>query len=148
MSSSQVALTTTRSGRLWQTPSASLGVTQFLHDGDHVAVEYNGATGAIARHFFWGQGIDEPVLLDEGGSIICSGTRFLHADHQGSVIAVADCGGNRVAVDTYDEYGIPGAGSSGRPAVHRPGTVRRPRPVHAAYPIGIRTRSTKCLHAI
>ena len=93
-------------GRLWQTVSASLGTTQFLSDGDHVVAEYNGS-GSMLRRFFWGPGVDEPILEDTGGAMNCSGTRFLHTDHQGSVIAQADCGGTRQAVDGYDEYGIP-----------------------------------------
>jgi RHS repeat-associated protein len=35
-------------------------------------------------------------------------------NHQSSTIAVADCWGNRVAVNRYDEYGIPQAGNWGR----------------------------------
>ena len=31
----------------------------------------------------------------------------LHADHQGSIIAVADMHGAPVAINAYDEYGIP-----------------------------------------
>ena len=114
VSSAQVTLTYDPLGRLWSTQSAALGSTQFLHDGDHVAVEYDGIGGGIRRRFMWGSGIDEPIMQDEGGALNCSGSRFLHIDHQGSIIAVADCGGNRVAVDAYDEYGIPSASNFGR----------------------------------
>jgi RHS repeat-associated protein len=44
----------------------------------------------------------------------CSGTRFLNADHQGSIVAQADCGGNPIAINAYDEYGIPSATNLGR----------------------------------
>ena len=60
-----------------------------------------------------GPGSDEPILWDEGSAMNCSGTRFLHTNHQGSVIAVADCNGNRVATNAYDEYGIPAGLVSG-----------------------------------
>jgi len=37
----------------------------------------------------------------------------LAADHQGSVAAIADGSGNTIAINRYDEYGIPGAGNIG-----------------------------------
>jgi RHS repeat-associated protein len=40
--------------------------------------------------------------------------RFLHADHQGSVIAVSDGSGNPVAINAYDAWGIPNATNLGR----------------------------------
>ena len=58
--------------------------------------------------------VDEPVMADAGGQLNCSGTKFLHADWQGSIVATADCSGNRTAVNAYDEYGIPAAANSGR----------------------------------
>ena len=62
----------------------------------------------------WGPDTDEPILEDTGGKLDCSGTRFLHTDHQGSVVAQADCWGRRQAVNGYDEYGIPNATNQGR----------------------------------
>ena len=78
-------------GRLWQTSGGPAGVTDFLHDGDQIAAEYNGS-GAILRRYMWGPGIDEPIVWDEGGALACGSpqaptTRVLHADHEGSVIA-------------------------------------------------------------
>jgi RHS repeat-associated protein len=40
--------------------------------------------------------------------------KFLHADQQGSIVAVTDTSGNAIAINSYDEYGIPGAGNQGR----------------------------------
>jgi RHS repeat-associated protein len=40
--------------------------------------------------------------------------RYLHADHQGSIIAVADQDGNPIAVNAYDSWGIPNASNLGR----------------------------------
>ena len=40
--------------------------------------------------------------------------RFLHAYHQGSIIAVSDGSGNAVAVNAYDAWGIPNATNLGR----------------------------------
>lgn len=108
-----VTLTYDPLGRLWQTASATFGRTQFLYDGDQLAVEYDGNTGTMRRRYMFA-GQDEPILVDEGGALNCSGTRFLHTDHQGSIVALADCGGARTAVNTYDEYGIPGPNNQGR----------------------------------
>jgi RHS repeat-associated protein len=100
-------------GRLWQTSSPSTPTTAFLHDGDQIALEY-GVSGAVLRRYMWGSGADAPVIWDEGALFNCSGTRALSADHQGSIVATADCWGNQNAVNTYDEYGIPGAANVGR----------------------------------
>jgi RHS repeat-associated protein len=35
-------------------------------------------------------------------------------DHQGSVVSLADASGNALTINTYDEYGAPAAGNSGR----------------------------------
>jgi RHS repeat-associated protein len=40
--------------------------------------------------------------------------RYLHADHQGSVIAVTDDAGNPTAINGYDAWGIPNATNGGR----------------------------------
>jgi len=98
-------------GRLWQIVKGSAN-TRFLYDGDELAAEYDGS-GAMVRRFMFA-GLDEPILEDAGGLLNCSGTKFLHTDHLGSVIALADCWGGRTNVNTYDEYGIPGASNTGR----------------------------------
>lgn len=98
-------------GRLWQV-SGSSGTTRFLYDGDQLTAEYDASGNMLRRYMFAGQ--DEAILWDEGSALNCSGTHFLHTNHQGSVIAVADCWGGRQSINTYDEYGIPGAGNQGR----------------------------------
>lgn len=95
-------------GRLFQVSGGSAGVTRFLYDGDALVAEYDGS-GGLLRRYAHGSSVDEPILWDEGSAMNCSTTRFLHTDHQGSVVALADCSGNRTAVDTYDEYGVPGS---------------------------------------
>jgi RHS repeat-associated protein len=80
---------------------------------DHVAVEYDGV-GAMARRYFWGPGADEPIIQDEGGALNCGGTRFLHANHQSSIIAASNCDGNVTAINRYDEHGIPHSSNWGR----------------------------------
>jgi RHS repeat-associated protein len=85
---------------------------------DDLVAEYSAA--GITNRYMHGPGSDEPILWDVGSRMDCSGTRFLHTNHQGSVIAVADCNGNRVAVNSYDEYGIPaGLANGGAPNTGR-----------------------------
>lgn len=101
-------------GRLYQIASPVFGKTQFVYDGDHVAVEYDGDTLGIRRRFFWGPGADEPIMQDEGGALNCSGGRFLHPDERGSIMAAADCWGHRTNVNAYDDHGVPASGNWGR----------------------------------
>jgi RHS repeat-associated protein len=100
-------------GRLWQSSGGASGTTRYLYDGDDLIAEYNGS-GAMTARYAFASGEDEPVMADGGSALDCTQTRFLHPDAQGSIIGLADCGGNARATNTYDEYGIPGAGNVGR----------------------------------
>jgi RHS repeat-associated protein len=99
-------------GRLWQVSSPTTGTTRFLYDGDRLAIEYDGA-GTVLRAYDHGTGSDEPLVWYEA---VPGGTsrRSLHADHQGSIVAVADQNGNPIAINAYDAWGIPNAGNQGR----------------------------------
>jgi RHS repeat-associated protein len=95
-------------GRLWQVSSPATGTTRFLYDGDALADEYDGA-GTLLRRYIHGadSGADDPLIWYEHG--VAGWRRALVADQQGSIIAIADRYGNPIAINTYDEYGIPGA---------------------------------------
>jgi RHS repeat-associated protein len=96
-------------GRLWQVTNTATGaVTRFLHDGDRLLMEYDGA-GANVSVYVYGPGADEPLVSFGPG-----GERLLHADPQGSIVALADDAGNLAAINSYDEYGIPAATNQGR----------------------------------
>jgi RHS repeat-associated protein len=61
--------------------------------------------------YVWGPASDEPLVWYDG-----SGTgnkRYLVADERGSIIAVTDNSGAAIAINTYDESGIPGAANLG-----------------------------------
>ncbi|MDP9421339.1 MAG: RHS repeat-associated core domain-containing protein [Pseudomonadota bacterium] len=100
-------------GRLFETSGGTPGITRFVYDGDQLAAEYD-QNGTVKWRYFFGPGADEVVLADAGGALDCNNSRFLHLDYQGSMIAAADCAGNRTTVATYDEYGIPGPNNWGR----------------------------------
>jgi RHS repeat-associated protein len=97
------------SGRL-VSYSAGGVVTQMAYAGANLAQERN-AAGTLLRRYVFGPGDDNPVVWYEG-----SGTadrRWLKGDEHGSVVAVSDSAGASVAINRYDEYGIP-QGNTGR----------------------------------
>jgi RHS repeat-associated protein len=99
-------------GRLWQVSGGS-GTTRFVYDGDRLVAEYNGS-GSLLRRYVHGPGVDEPVVWYEGSGVGPASRRYLHTDHQGSVVAIADAAGTVVGVNRYDPYGVPSAGNLGR----------------------------------
>lgn len=97
-------------GRLYETTGAA-GTTRFLQDGDELVAEFN-SSGALLRRYVHGSSVDDPVVWYEGSSI--GPARWLHTDWQGSIIGVTDSSGASIAINRYDEYGIPGSANTGR----------------------------------
>jgi RHS repeat-associated protein len=97
-------------GRLWQVAGPS-GAIRFLYDGNQLIQEYNGA-GVLLRDYDHGPGADEPLIQHEyaGGFV----RKFLHADQQGSIVAVTDTNGAALAINRYDPWGIPAGTNQGR----------------------------------
>jgi RHS repeat-associated protein len=110
-SSAGAALAYDPLGRLFQVTSGTGAITRFLYDGDALVAEYDGAGAMLRRHVHWA-GADVPVLSYEGATL--AAPRHLFADHQGSIVALADGPGYIVAINAYDEYGIPAASNTGR----------------------------------
>ena len=95
-------------GRLYEVTGPS-GWTRFLHDGDAIVAEYL-ATGLAAVYVHGSNaGADDPLLLYGNGTMY-----WLHSDQQGSITGIAGANGAIAAINTYDEYGIPGAANTGR----------------------------------
>ena len=59
-------------------------------------------------------GADDPVAWYVGASTDASALRYLFADERGSIVAVTNSAGARIAINSYDQYGIPGSGNLGR----------------------------------
>lgn len=91
-------------GELGQTPG-----TNFDWVNGQLAQE---STSGVLRRYVYGPNPDEVLVWYEGAST--SDRRYLHADERGSVVAVSNDAGNAVAINSYDEYGIPGANNQGR----------------------------------
>ena len=95
-------------GRLYEVAGAA--TTRFVYDGDAMILERNGSD-AILRRYVHGRGMDRPLAWYEGAGVSNSDRRDLIPDRLGSVIAVVSSSG--VTKNTYDEYGVPGAGNLG-----------------------------------
>lgn len=98
-------------GRLYQSSSTALPATRYAYDGLALIGEYDGAN-ALLRRYVHGPGMDQPIIWYEGSGT--SDRRFLMADERGSVVSVTNASGAVIALNTYDEYGIPGSGNLGR----------------------------------
>jgi len=71
---------------------------RYLYDGQN-RVETHGSNSALINHVAFGQGIDQPLMMLEGGTAY-----GLHANHQGSVMALSDSNGV-VANYAYTPFG-------------------------------------------
>lgn len=98
-------------GRLSRTEFAAAGAVHFLYDGDALVGEYD-AYGTLARRYVHGPGVDEPLVEYHGASL--GDRRHLHANHQGSIVAITDAAGNPLTANSFDAWGMPGADNAGR----------------------------------
>jgi len=85
--------------------------TTFLYDGDELISEYN-AAGTLLRRYVHGPGDDDPQLWYAG--VALNARYSIQSNHQGSVVSVANPSGALLGINTYDEYGVPGASNTGR----------------------------------
>jgi RHS repeat-associated protein len=97
-------------GRLFQVSSTTGTTTQFLYDGDALVGEY--VSGTMTMRYVHNVGADVPVLEYPGASLAYP--YQFHADHQGSIVAITNPYGYPEVYNSYDEYGVPAAGNSGR----------------------------------
>jgi len=106
-----IALTYDPAMRLYQLSGGGPGTQRFVYDDLDLIAEYD-SSNTMLRRYVHGPGTDEPIAWYEG-----SGTtdrRFLHADERGSIVAVTNSSGSALAINSYDEYGLPASGNTGR----------------------------------
>jgi RHS repeat-associated protein len=108
-SSTGAALSYDPLGRLFSVSSPST-YTRFLYDGDALVAEYD-AAGAVTRRYAHWFGADVPVVSYQGSDL--AQPSQLHADHQGSIVALSSASG-AATINRYDEYGIPALNSAGQ----------------------------------
>lgn len=106
-----VDLTYDPQGRLFQTSSSSTAPVQFLYDGDALISEFD-TSGTVLRRYVHGPGAADPLAWYEGSGL--SGLRFLHVNHQGSIVSVVDPLGSVIHINSYDEHGVPDLQNQGR----------------------------------
>lgn len=97
--------------RLYQV--AGSATTRFLYDGMDAIAEYDGSS-ALQRRFVFDPTAGQPVLWYEGTGTASTDRRYLSQDERGSVVSVSGSTGASLGVNTYDEYGKPGASNLGR----------------------------------
>ena len=97
-------------GRLFRVnvPNATY---RFGYDGLDPIVEWDNL-GNMLRRYVHGPGLDEPLVEYAGSGT--TGRKWLHADERGSIVATSDGTGAATAINSYDEYGIPGLSNAGR----------------------------------
>jgi hypothetical protein len=91
--------------RVWDPTTAATTATRFYYDGDRLV--YETSDTGTARHFYvHGNGADQPLVWwDLTGS---NHPRFLHTDHQGSIVAVSRGeNGAAFAINSYGPWGVP-----------------------------------------
>lgn len=107
----QASLTYDPMGRLWKVAGPTTD-TRFLYDGDELVAEYD-AAGTLLRRYVHGANVDDPMVWYEGASIGPASRRNLLADRQGSIVGVADSNGALLAINSYDDWGIPATTAGG-----------------------------------
>jgi RHS repeat-associated protein len=98
-------------GRLFQTSGGTFPTTRYLYDGDALVAEYGG-DGVMTRRYVHWAGADVPVVSYPDATL--ASPSYLYADHQGSIVAVANANGQTIQHNRYDEYGIPAGSNVGR----------------------------------
>lgn len=108
--SNGTSLTYDPMGRLWQITKGTTSNTRFLYDGDALVAEFD-AGGAMTDRYVHGSDTqaDDPLVWYGKGA-----TRWLHANEQGSIVAIGNGSGALSSINSYDEYGIRGLDNSGR----------------------------------
>ena len=82
------------------------------YDGPMMISELSNGGGSIARRYVFGPGDDAPLVWYEGAGT--GDRRWLIPDERGSIVAVTNVAGSALALNSYDEYGVPGSANLGR----------------------------------
>jgi RHS repeat-associated protein len=102
-------------GRLYETSGGTAGLTRFAYDGDALVQEFDSGGNLLRRYVHGTDAGDDPVIWYEGSAFTSAEQRLLRPDHQGSVVVVSNGSGTGIlAVNGFDEYGLPGSANQGR----------------------------------
>ena len=92
-------------GRLAEYTAPPAVAVQFLYDGDALVGEYtvSGNSSTLTRRYVHGAGVDEPWVQYNGAAVGAAARRYLHSDHQGSIVAQSNSSGSILGNKlTYD----------------------------------------------
>jgi RHS repeat-associated protein len=98
-------------GRLRRQAIAGGATTTFLYDGLDLIATYDGA-GVLQGRTVHAPGVDAPLVAYTGAGT--ADKRWLHADHQGSIMLETNGTGARVAHYAYGPFGEPVTFTGGR----------------------------------
>ena len=70
--------------------------------------------GAILERYVHGSGADDPLIWFDGAGVNVASSRYLKADHLGSITILTDSTGAFYKANRYDPYGVPQPGNEGR----------------------------------
>lgn len=99
-------------GRLFETAKSGVAA-RFMYDGADLIAEYDG-NNVMRYRYVHGPGIDNPIVTYKGATPSNLSRRFfMMADERGSIVSESDGPQTTVSINTYDEFGIPGAGNPG-----------------------------------
>ena len=77
--------------------------TKYVYDGDNIILKIvDDGVNTTKTFYTHGQGIDEPLAMERGGSFF-----YYHADGLGSITAITDQNRNVVQRYSYDSFGVP-----------------------------------------
>lgn len=102
-------------GRLAEVKPSSVSGVAFRYEGGKLLAEYDISPtnyGTVLRRYVPGVLPDETLLWYEGAASL--DRRWIVADQQGSVTAVTNASGTVLSANSYDEYGVPSSGNTGR----------------------------------
>jgi RHS repeat-associated protein len=95
-------------GRLHEVSGGSSGIQRFAYDGNALIAEYSGSNTLLRRYVHGSNAdADDPLIWFEGASTAEANARQLYADPRGSIMLVGNSSGSALAINSYDEYGIP-----------------------------------------
>ncbi|KRA66244.1 hypothetical protein ASD79_02900 [Caulobacter sp. Root655] len=92
-------------GRLSKITANSV-VANLLYDGVNLVGEYD-SLGGLVRRYAHTFGIDQPWTQFNGSGVQATNAAYLYANWQGSIVALADSGGNMTSVYRYGDFGEP-----------------------------------------
>ena len=78
--------------------------TYFLYLGERLIAEYDDKL-TMQKRYIHGQGVDTPIAAYQGSSTSRYALRYMHRNHQGSIIALSNPWQSVSQIARYDEYG-------------------------------------------